>query len=250
MDYILTTNTLTVLRENDLPATITNSDPNWEAALEALRAEDFDRLLHIVAPITTIKKFVQLSEHVSFDEESQQLLLDGDPLPEGLYVVDRILQLYSQGLPAAPLARFLERLMENPSRRTVHHLLEFLEYGHLPVTQDGHFLAYKKVRKDFKDIYTGTIDNSPGSVVQVARNLVDEDPERTCSHGLHLCSYGYLAYYGSGSPSRIVICEVDPADVVAIPRDYSNTKMRVCRYKVLREVISKDHDELSEQLIA
>lgn len=249
MDYILTDNTLTIIRDNGLPATITSSDNAWDAAIEALRAEDFDRLLRLVDPVNTVREFTRLTERVSIDESGTQLLLDGEPIPSDLYIVDRILQIYEQGLPVEPLARFLERLMKNPSRRVVRHLLEFLEYGHLPITEDGHFLAYKKIRRDYKDIYTGTIDNSIGTTVQVPRNMVDENPDNTCSHGLHLCSYGYLAFYGTGrQQTRVVICDVDPADVVAIPRDYENTKMRVCRYRVVRELESA-HDELRDQLI-
>jgi hypothetical protein len=35
-----------------------------------------------------------------------------------------------------------------------------------------------------------------------------------------------------------MICKVNPADVVAIPNDYNNTKMRVWTYEVVGEVTS------------
>jgi hypothetical protein len=68
----------------------------------------------------------------------------------------------------------------------------------------------------------------------VPRNCVDEDPDRTCSHGLHVCSFDYLPHF-SHANGHVVVCKVNPADVVAIPRDYNNTKMRVCRYEVVGE---------------
>ena len=35
---------------------------------------------------------------------------------------------------------------------------------------------------------------------------------------------------------KVVLCEVDPSNVVSVPIDYNNTKMRVCEYKVIKEV--------------
>lgn len=33
----------------------------------------------------------------------------------------------------------------------------------------------------------------------------------------------------------ILLCEVDPTDIVAIPRDYNNSKIRTCAYTPLSE---------------
>ena len=70
------------------------------------------------------------------------------------------------------------------------------------------------------------------------RNEVEDNPEKTCSAGLHVCSYDYLDNYSSSECDldRVVICEVDPQDVVSIPSDYNNAKMRVCKYKVIDEI--------------
>ena len=146
----------------------------------------------------------------------------------------RMLQLLEEGFDLKPMARFLENLMQNPSYRAIRCLYSFLEFGKMPITEDGCFLAYKAVRPDYKDIWSGTIDNSIGCVVEMPRNAVDEDPTRTCSYGLHVCSFDYLPRFAHAN-GHVMICKVNPRDVVAIPVDYNNTKMRVCRYEVVGE---------------
>jgi len=105
----------------------------------------------------------------------------------------------------------------------------------LPITSDGYFLAYKKVRPDFLDIHSGTMNNAPGQVVEMERNEVDDDQNRTCSAGLHFCSQEYLNHFGD-STSRTVIVKINPCDVVSIPTDYNNAKGRACRYEVIGEL--------------
>jgi hypothetical protein len=110
----------------------------------------------------------------------------------------------------------------------------------LPITPDGHFLAYKKVKVDYKDCYSGTMDNSVGQVVEMERNRVDDDKDRTCSTGLHFCSREYLNHFGG---ERVVIVKINPRDVVSIPADYNNTKGRACRYEVIDEIDKEKADE-------
>lgn len=150
----------------------------------------------------------------------------------------RIVSLSQQGFTIEPMLRFLENLMSNPSKRAVDELYGFLEVSKLPITEDGHFLAYKSVRQDFKDHHSGTMDNSPGTVVRMDRNKVDEDKDRTCSYGLHFAAHEYARGFGAGG--RMVVLKINPRDVVAIPSDYNNQKGRACEYLVLEEVGRED----------
>lgn len=136
---------------------------------------------------------------------------------------------------AKTLINFFNKLMLNPSNRSVNELYGFLEHNDIELTAEGNFLAWKVVRSDYLDCHSGTMDNSVGTEVRVSRNQVDENSERTCSYGLHVCAKSYIKHFSDNS-SRVVQVEVDPADVVAIPRDYNNAKMRCCGYKVLRDV--------------
>jgi hypothetical protein len=100
-------------------------------------------------------------------------------------------------------------------------------------------IAYKIVTDDYRDIYTKTFDNSIGQTVSVSRNEVDEDPDRTCSYGLHVCGTKYLPHYGTatgGGSDRVMVVKVHPKDFVAIPRDYNCSKARVCEYRVVGQV--------------
>lgn len=172
--------------------------------------------------------------------------------PVGGVLEERMLTMLDEGFSLIPMSRFLANLQNNPSKRVVDQLYEFLEKGKNPLTEDGCFLAYKAVRGDFKDIHSGTFDNSIGKVIEMPRNRVDEDPDRTCSQGLHVCSFDYLPYF-SHAGGHVVVCKVNPADVVAIPRDYKNTKMRVCRYEVVSEYegyYRQEGDVLSKSSVA
>jgi hypothetical protein len=148
-------------------------------------------------------------------------------------LTSRIIKMREEGFKIDPMVNFLTNLMENPSNRAITELYTFLDAGELPITPDGHFLAYKRVKEDFTDCYTGAIDNSIGKVVEMPRGMVDDESSRTCSHGLHACSLGYLrSFYGD----KLIAVKINPKDVVSIPRDYNNSKLRCCRYEVVQEL--------------
>jgi hypothetical protein len=46
---------------------------------------------------------------------------------------------------------------------------------------------------------------------------------------------GFACGYGTEGGDRIVIVKVNPADVVSVPYDCQNQKVRTCKYEVLRE---------------
>lgn len=172
--------------------------------------------------------------------EDGQLFFKDIELKTGL--TDRIIGLMYEGKDFKFLLPFLHNLLENPSRKAVYRLFDFLEANDIEITKEGYFIAWKKVRSDFHDVYTGTMDNSPGKEVRVERNQVDEDDEVTCSHGLHVCSKSYLGHFGSWGGrghDKVVSVLVHPKDVVSIPVDYNNAKMRTAGYKVIEEVTTR-----------
>jgi hypothetical protein len=115
----------------------------------------------------------------------------------------------------------------------------------IPITDNGDIVVEKGVTDlgngKLVDCWSGKFNNSVGQVVEIPREDVDPDREQTCSNGLHVGSPDYVrAHYSYGV---IVTCTVNPADVVTVPTDYNNTKMRVCKYTV-REISDKTHDAL------
>jgi hypothetical protein len=195
-----------------------------------------------------IPSLVSNSKRVEAYGRGKFVVRDGvvhvNDLPLNDILSRKILSFEAEGLPHEPLVKFASNLQKNPSFRAVNELFTFLEKNDHPITDDGNFIAYKKVRDDFKDVRTGTFDNSPGKVVEMPRNQVNEDSAQTCSEGLHAANYAYASgFYNGGVMLEL---EINPADVVSIPIDYDNAKMRVCKYKVLGVV---DHEHSStEQL--
>ena len=168
------------------------------------------------------------------------ILIDGEEISTPL--ANQIRRHYKEGISIEPIINFIRKVRLNPSYRIRNQLWNFIEAsqnsGGFTLADDGDILAYKKVSKDYKDIYTGKFDNSVGSVVEMERKNVDDDPNNTCSAGLHFCAYSYLSHYGSKSKDtdKIMLVKINPKDVVSIPTDYGYAKARCCRYEVIQEV--------------
>lgn len=158
-------------------------------------------------------------------------------------LVDRILDSMNKGEDFEFYLPFLENLLENPSQKAVSRLFDFLMANDIEITADGHFIGWKIVREDYKDCYSNTFDNSPGKIVKMPRTRVNDDDEVTCSQGLHVCSKGYIGHFGH-STSRIVSVKVHPRDVVSIPVDYGNAKMRSCQYEVIADVTERFKNDI------
>lgn len=169
-------------------------------------------------------------------------------------ITEQLMKLVREGQDVAPLAHFLDRLMSNPTKGVREDLYAWIESGDLALTPDGCFLAFKKVAHDYSSIHRnpdGTaVDNTPGQIVSMPRELVDDNRDATCSHGLHFCSWSYLASYGWGGEDKVVILKIGPEDVVAIPTDYNRSKGRSWCYEVVGEVPEEECEGLfSERVV-
>lgn len=199
--------------------------PNFQEALENLIEGDIRQAVCLINTKKGIESYVKGDIKI----EGNQLFYKDIEIISGL--ATRIIECYTRQEDISTLIAFLENVMSNPTRKTVYRLFDFLRANDIEITEDGYFLAWKIVTKDFKDCYTRKIDNSVGTTVEMERFSVQDDDSITCSHGLHVCSRGYLGHYGSSS-DVVVRVKVHPADVVSIPVDYDDAKMRVCKYVV------------------
>lgn len=147
-----------------------------------------------------------------------------------------MLVLRASGFDVKPLSNFLKRLLKNPSRTAIQECYPFMEKADVTIDEEGYIIAYKKVRNDYFDIYSGTVNYNIGNIVEMPRNEVDDNRSNLCSDGLHFCSFSYLGHFGSGAGNRVLIVKVDPADVVSIPADYNDAKARACRMEVIGEI--------------
>ena len=220
-----------VIVVNNKPHTITSSHISYEKIKQAIKTADWASVEKLVDPVKQVINYSNGNVSVI----GEQVCWQGRPLHGAL--VTQIVQMLKDEFPVDPLVNFINNLMQNPSKRAVDELYGFLEVGNLPITPDGHFLAYKRVRANYTDIRTGKMNNAVGAIVEMARNEVNDNKDQTCSTGLHFCSEAYLDHaYVSSVSYPTMILKINPRDVVSIPSDYNNAKGRACRYEIIGEL--------------
>ena len=268
--YMIQGNNIVVVIDNK-PHTISKTHITYQKVLDAIKANDWEGVKAVIDPKKVVLDYGQGNVEV----QGEKLFWKGAELHNALS--RRMIQMLQDGFPIAPLVAFMENLMLNPSKRSVTELFGFLEKNNLPITPDGHFLAYKKVRFDYKDVHSATCLNKPAhlltdedkadiakgkvgevtvavetvdgvetTVLSMERNHVDDDQNRTCSAGLHFCSKDYLNSFGG---ERIVIVKINPADVVSIPNDYNDSKGRTARYAIVDEIDKDKADKAFEKVV-
>lgn len=232
LPYTLTDTSLTVVIDC-VPYVIPSSHPNFAQVIELI-GQDADG--ETIRPLIDLPKAIESFMQGNVEIRDRVVYYKGTECHN--YLAQHILRFMEAQDPAlvTPLVAFLDNVMENPSYRAAQGLFEWVQKSNLPITTDGYLLAWKIVGPDYRDLHSGRFDNSIGQIVEQPRNLCDEDPDRTCSAGLHFCSYEYLPHYGNGQRDKIVVVKIHPRDVVAFPRDYNSAKGRACRYEVVGEV--------------
>lgn len=227
--WLITNRSVTISTGGD-SKTVMKEDKNYSNLVAAIKEGRWDDIPALLTPEVAVATMSDGDMRV-VDGQVYVKLDDGSEfqVPTGLN--STIITYIGEQLPFKPLVSFAKNLSKNPSYRSVQQLFSFLEKNNFTITESGKFIAYKSVREDFKDCYSGKFDNSIGNVVTMQRNQVNEDPEQVCSYGLHVANYDYAHNIYAGPVTLFV--EVDPKDVVAVPVDYNNAKMRVCEYKVL-----------------
>ena len=211
--------------------------PLWDDIVKALKKGDVGRAAELLDVKGALQAAAVGSERIKFTNgrvmykclNGKDLELDG-PLIDRIMTALKTHKLTPQKIK--PLMLFLDNMMKNELKDIREELYLFLMAGDMPITNDGCFLAYKKVRSDFKDCYSGTLDNSPGKVVAMDPKKVDRDRHNTCSTGLHFAARSYMKSY---SGDKIVCVKVNPRNVFAIPSDYNNAKGRASEYFVVGE---------------
>lgn len=259
MRYILGSDSLTAF-VGGRPYTVNKSAEIFEIALNAVREDDPEAFLSVVDTKAKMATAMQKVEGVTV--KGKQIFY-GTREITGL-LASRFFEMLQLKLDTAPMGRFIVNLMQNPSKRAVDETFDFVSACNLPITEEGNILAYRRVRGDYLDNHSRSVPNKPacefndkelnsmpiicgkkGEVtvdideetgftkVSMDRNLVDEDKDRTCSYGLHFCSFEYLKWF---SGEKIIVVEINPKDIVAIPSDYNNAKGRTCSYLIVDEM--------------
>lgn len=212
-----------------------------------------------IAELSDIPTWIAKQTHgrVTVDE-CERLRLDGKLIDYGL--TGRITKIVEQGASFAALANFIENVSENPNQDVAEDLYRFLEKGDIPITPDGMILVFKRVDRDYRSFWSGAEDvtvrypddrteivkgripHPVGGEIAMPRELCDPKRTKVCSVGIHGCSFEYLRSYHGGK-GLIVIGNIDPRDVTAIPSDANDTKLRCCRMKIVGEISEADARE-------
>ena len=223
--YILTDDSLTVVLKGE-SFTMNRANPAFRNAIEALESDNSEQLEAMFDTPKAVTQYVDGNIEVT---SAGEVKYKGSEVHN--HVVGRILSFMSEGLPYKPLVKFLEKLMENPSRRSTEELYGFLEHKQMPLTPDGNFLAYKGIREDYTDWYSGKFSNKVGETLEMPRNGVCDDAIYGCSSGFHAGSLEYAEGYGNGG--HLMVVEINPKDVVSVPNDCNCQKLRTAKYKVV-----------------
>jgi hypothetical protein len=209
---------------------INAGNSSFSKALEAYNAKDWESFIYIVNPEIRLKSLYASYEGIEVKDGN--LYVFGDPIHST--IAKRVISFIEHGLDCVHLFKFILKLNMNPSKRAVDELYTFLEHRALPVTDNGNFLAYKAVRADYTDKYSGKFMNTIDSVLEMPRNKVDDNKENGCSYGFHAGSVDYAKDF-MDRDGHLMLVEINPADVVSIPTDCQFQKLRTCKYKVVGE---------------
>ena len=209
---------------------INAGNSSFSKALEAYNAKDWESFIYIVNPEIRLKSLYASYEGIEVKDGN--LYVFGDPIHST--IAKRVISFIEHGLDCVHLFKFILKLNMNPSKRAVDELYTFLEHRALPVTDNGNFLAYKAVRADYTDKYSGKFLNTIDSVLEMPRNKVDDNKENGCSYGFHAGSVDYAKNF-MDRDGHLMLVEINPADVVSIPTDCQFQKLRTCKYKVVGE---------------
>lgn len=123
--------------------TVGPDHPAYRQILDCLATNQADLLLSILSPKKAVATFTE--GRITYDPNTDTVLLDGQPCHS--YVARRAVELAQKRLPFQHLLRFLDRLAQNPSMRATRELFLFLERENIPITADGKFVGFKRVRK-------------------------------------------------------------------------------------------------------
>jgi hypothetical protein len=148
-----------------------------------------------------------------------------------------------------PVIKFLEKLKTNPNEHSREQLWPWLKKLNFSITTEGDILGYKGFRTKYDgtltsrnkgtaivdgEEVTGVIPYPIGGTVEMPRSDVQHDPSVGCSTGLHVGTFAYAKDFAGRDPLGAVI--VNPRDVVSVPTEHNEAKMRCSRLKVLAKV--------------
>jgi transcriptional regulator with XRE-family HTH domain len=232
--YTLAENFVSVILPGRGVFALDKTHPTFSALTSALKRKQWAR----------IPSLITLADRVSNETHGKVAIRKGvayyKDKPLKGYLGNKLGELARRGEKVSHLLKFADNLMKNPDPETIPEVMEFLDISHLPITDDGCFLAYKCINSDYTDCHTGRIDNTPGQTPAMPRKNADSSSRALCSSGFHFCALDYIRDGFGATGRRIVMIKVNPRDVVAIPEYKDAKKGRCWLYEVVKELFTID----------
>lgn len=226
-----------------------SNHPHWDSIINGLTNGDESVYALFDVRGGVGAKLRRLSERITTD--GGNIYFDGDAIDDALS--QQILRFLDEGVDDyKPLVNFMAKIAENPSQHSRDNLYRWLRAQGFSITLDGDLVAYKGVkvyRDEGRDetryvsshsgpaivdgvAVNGRVPNNPGSVVEMPRSQVTANPAIGCHVGLHVGTWNYASTFADVT----LEVHVHPRDVVSVPTECSDAKMRVSRYKVVQQI--------------
>lgn len=226
--YIFTQDGLSIVANGKL-FTVNKTHRNYDEIKAAMRTKDYDIVEGLINVAAQIKEYAAGTK-IEVDAEAGVVLYNGEEVRSE--IAEHILEMLADEFDIVPMVKLLARIMSNPSERARNEVYGWIRANGMTITEEGMIIAWKRVRDDFTSFYDSVTMHRVGEMTSMPRANVDTDSRNTCSRGLHFCAHAYLPLY-QGGQGQVLMLEVDPADIVAIPDDYQFAKGRACGYKVV-----------------
>lgn len=248
---LITDNGITTII-NGRPYQVGTDHVNYERILKTLKTKDADEFLRLYSPVSSISK---IKETEDFKVTEGLVVGHGSVTYRGHaihnVVANRIIAMQSEGHDIGPLTRFLEKALSLTSEN-LEALYLFMGSQGIPLDEEGFLLGWKVVKEDWTDKHSGTIDNRPGTKVpEIPRALCDSNRGNPCSVGYHVGNLKYSGpnghFYSPSLKERIILVKFSPADVVSVPYDVHQDKIRVTQYEVVSEFVPEPEKEFKPE---
>ena len=208
---------------------VVSSNINFGSIKKAILENRFEDIEVLLNPYSV----VELKTNGVLKVKDNDIFYKEDKLPSSL--ASRLVEIIQSGISNLDsYIKFLENTYNNPSNNSRTQLYRFIENKEMPITDDGCVLAWKGVSADYLDKHSGKFSNKVGTVNQMPRRDVDDNPNNHCSKGFHVGSKSYADGW-AGEDGKLMIVKYDPADAVSVPDDHNFEKLRVTKYTVISE---------------
>lgn len=231
LDYIVTSKSVTLIY-HDRTCKYDQNSELYTAVKNACLHEDYAFLLRLIKPVDYINENIP---EFTVDVTKLVVTVNGVEFPyqySNLIISEMNKDIHNKQNPDLQnLMNFFARCVQhNIGTDVVIQMYEFLKHNDIVILPDGSIQGWKYLHKRddvYLDNYSKTIVNTEGSYVSMPREEVNNDPNQTCSKGLHVGAWDYVKEHSS-----IAKVIVNPEDVVSVPVDYEGMKLRCCKYYI------------------